>query len=303
VDTRPHPGKVAIKSPNVVTPLQVGAVGVLMALLFAIARLFIAADGDISQFVVAGSMFGDAEEVDPEIHVFDSVGYDGQFFWRLAADPVERGMETHRGVELDQEVRTTRIVYPTLAYVGALGQPGLVVWSLVGVNVLMFGALSAAAAAFARNRGQLPMTGLLVAASSGLVMSMARDLSEVTMVAAIVAGVLAIGRERYGWATAAFVLAVATHEQAAYVVLVYGVVRILVMIRGRLRGNGKPVDEGVTLAPSPGLPDLPWVGAGIAFVSVQLWMAAVLGEIPLPAPVTTMPPCPSWDCCRRWATG
>lgn len=249
---------------DALTPVHVGALAALAMLLFVLGRLVVAADGDVSRFVVAGDVWADAATVDPPIHVFDSDGYDGQFYWRLAVGPYERDEAPAHGVTLDNITRSTRVTYPTLAYVGALGQARLVTWSLVGVNVAAFGVLAGLAAAFARDRGHGAVAGLVVAASSGLVMSVARDLCEVVMVAGVVAGVVAVGRRRFGWAALAWSVAVLTHEQAVYVVAAYGAYRLAVDVRRDRR---------------PGAADLAWAVPGLAFVACQALMAALTGEV------------------------
>lgn len=249
---------------DALTPVHVGALAALAMLLFVLGRLVVAADGDVSRFVVAGDVWADAATVDPPIHVFDSDGYDGQFYWRLAVGPYERDEAPVHGVTLDNITRSTRVTYPTLAYVGALGQARLVTWSLVGVNVAAFGVLAGLAAAFARERGHGAVAGLVVAASSGLVMSVARDLCEVVMVAGVVAGVVAVGRRRFGWAALAWSVAVLTHEQAVYVVAAYGAYRLAVDVRRDRR---------------PGAADLAWAVPGLAFVACQALMAALTGEV------------------------
>src|SRR5919198_2782951 len=63
-----------------VSPLHVGLGGALLALTFVALRLAIAAHGDISRFVVAGTTFVDPARVpagDGSLHVFPSAGYDG----------------------------------------------------------------------------------------------------------------------------------------------------------------------------------------------------------------------------------
>ncbi len=245
-------------------PVQVGILAALAMTLFVGGRLLVAADGDVTKFVVAGTAWVDPAAVDPPIHVFDSSGYDGQFYWRLAVAPAERDEPAVHGVTLDNATRATRVTYPALATVVALGQPGAVAWSLVGVNVAAFGVLAGMAAAFARDRGHTAVTGLLVAASSGLVMSVARDLCEVVMVAAVVAGVVAVGRRRYAWAALAWAVAVLAHEQAVYVVAAYGLYRLAVDVR---------------VARRLGPPDLAWAVPGLAFVGCQALMAALTGDV------------------------
>lgn len=136
------------------TPVHVGLLASALALAFVGARLAVPADGDVSRLVVAGDEFTDPAAVEPEIHVLeDSGGYDGQFFWRLAVDPLEWDTSApHHGVQFDNAYRPPRIVYPLLAWLAAAGQPGLVAYTLVGVNVVGCGVVAGLAARLARSR-------------------------------------------------------------------------------------------------------------------------------------------------------
>jgi len=247
-------------------PVVVGLVAATAAFLFVGARLLIAAHDDASRFVVAGTSYVDPHTVSPPIHVFNSVGYDGQFYWRLAIDPTARTLGQVRGVRLDQRIRLTRVVYPLLAWVGAGGRPVLVIWSLLGVNIVGFGVLAGLAAALARDHGSSAWTGLFVAASSGLVMSISRDLCEVVMIAALVGGVLALERRRNVLASLALTVAVLTHEQVVLVVAVFGLYRVCTLLRERRR---------------PEATDLPWIVPGVAFVGLQLAYRKLTGKVPV----------------------
>ncbi len=247
-------------------PVHVGVLAVGVALVFVGARWFVAADRDVSRFVVAGSDFVDARAAEPGIHVFPGTGYDGQFYWRLAVSPSRLAPPAEAGARLDSGIRAGRMAYPLLAWALAAGRPGLVVWSLVLVNCIAVGCLAAAAAAFASDHGLAPAWGLLAAASSGLVMTLSRDLCEAVMLAALVTGALAVARRAPWAAAAAWSLAVLTHEQSLVVVVAYAGTRLLRVATHRAR---------------PGVEDAPWLVPGLAFVVWQLVARAAIGELPL----------------------
>ena len=240
-------------------PVRVGVLAAAITLAFVGLRWMIAADGDISQFVVAGVTFTDRDALDPPIHVFDTHGYDGQFYYRLAIDPIDTSLQSDVGIRMDSELRFTRITYPALAYAASLGNAGRVAWTLVLVNVAAMGVAGGAAAAFARGRGRAPIVGLLVVASSGLVMSVSRDLNEPTMVAGLVGGVALLDRRAHGWAAAAWTVAVLAHEQALVMVGAYALARIVDIARRRAR---------------IGAEDLPWIVPAVGFTAWQLVRAA-----------------------------
>ena len=247
-------------------PVHVGVLAAVVALGFVGVRWAVAADRDVSRFVVAGSDFVDARTVDPAIHVFRGTGYDGQFYWRLGVDPADLDTGRTRGVRLDSEIRAGRIAYPLAAWGVALGHPGLVAWSLVLANCLAVGCVAGFAAAFAADRRLAPVWGLLVAMSSGLVMSLSRDLCEVVMVAALVGGALAVGRRRPAWAALAWSVAVLSHEQSLVVVGAYAAVRVVGLVRSRAR---------------PTAADAAWAVPVAVFAAWQVACRLAIGSFPI----------------------
>jgi hypothetical protein len=222
-------------------PVHVGVLGCLMALGVVFGRLLVPADGDISRFVVAGDRYADPAAVDPPIHVIeDSWGYDGQFFWRLAVDPLQWELgRHHHGVIFDSAYRPSRPGYPVVAWALSGGHAPWAATALVATNVLAFGVVAGLGALIAQRAGKLPITGLLVATTPGLVFALARDLSDVVALAGVVAGIVALQRRRYGWATAAWVGAVATREQALVVIAGYGLWRLVTVLRSMSRAHAR----------------------------------------------------------------
>lgn len=248
------------------SPKAIGWLAGAIVVAFVVLRLLIAAEGDISRFIVAGNG-ATSTDVQPTIHVFDSYGYDGQFYWRLATNPSELRLAPYRGVQLDSPIRVSRIAYPTIAWALSLGQAAWVKWSLVLTNVLGLAALATAAAHLARRFGRPAYVGLAVASSSGLVMSVSRDLCEVIVVAAFVSGAALMSRQRYGWAAACWAVAVVTHEQALLIAIPYAAYRVVQLIRER----------SWKLA----APDLPWIVAGSAFGLWQIVCRNAIGSFPM----------------------
>jgi hypothetical protein len=245
----------------------VALVAALATLLFAGLRLVVAAHGDVSRFVVAGSVAVDAATVRPTIHVFDSDGYDGQYYWRLATNPSELQTARYRGVELDSVLRDSRIAYPSLSWLLSFGQAEWVTRSLVAVNVLAVAALAAAGAVLSRLHGRSQWWGLLLASSSGLVMAVSRDLNEATMVAGLVAGVAMLSLRRPGWAALCWLLACLAHEQALLCVVPFAVWSLVGHVRAR---SWRPTST-----------DVPWIVALAGFGGWQLWCRAVVGSVPV----------------------
>jgi hypothetical protein len=63
------------------------------------------------------------------------IGYDGQFFYYLAHDPLLRSVDPEAFLD-HPAYRYGRVLYPALAWVGALGQPAALAWSMLGLNLL-----------------------------------------------------------------------------------------------------------------------------------------------------------------------
>ena len=55
------------------------------SLCFVLLRLLLAADANITEFVRAAWPYAHRRYVPPGLHVFPENGYDGQFYYRLAA--------------------------------------------------------------------------------------------------------------------------------------------------------------------------------------------------------------------------
>ncbi len=246
---------------------SVGLLAGLIAFAFVGMRLLIAADGDISKFIVAGHVHTNAAEVRPAIHVFDSDGYDGQFYWRLATNPSEFDSTPYRGVQFDSSLRVSRIGYPTIAWALALGRAEWVKWSLVLVNVIGVAVLAASAASLARRRGRPAFAGLALASSSGIVMALSRDLCEVTMIAGLIAGLALIARQQYAWASVCWMVASLVHEQSLLLIIPYGAYRVVGMIRRREWGLG--------------VADIPWIAGVATFGLWQVTGRLLLGEFPV----------------------
>jgi len=251
-------------------PWHVGVLGCLMALGIVFGRLLVPADGDISRFVVAGDNFVDPATVDPPIYVYeDSWGYDGTYYWRLAVDPFQWDLDHHHhGVIFDSAYRPSRLLYPLLAWGLSGGHAPWAATTLVVVNVLAFGAVALFGGMIAERAGRPALSGLLLASVPGLIFAVARDLPDVVTLAVLLAGVVALQRQRWAWATVAWTLAVLSREQVLAAIAGYGIWRLVALVRRR-----------VSLSAA----DLPWLVPPVAAVLWQLvgWMR--MGELPIAA--------------------
>ncbi len=225
---------------------------------FVMLRLLVFADGDVTKFVVAGSVFTDTKRAPEGLFVRPDVGYDANFYYRLALDPLNFD-DTAYGITIegDQQLRRDRILYPVLAYVVSVGSVEAVPWALVFVNIAAMGTIGLCGGALARSSGRAPLWGLLFLGFPLLFFSLGRDLTEPLEVALLLAAFLALRRERWLWATLAFSGAVLTRETALLVVAAVGAERVWRWARRDDR---------------PGLRDLAWVAPGAVFIT---WQAVI----------------------------
>ena len=247
------------------SPRATGAVSLVGALAFVAVRLEVAAKGRISQFVLAAGPYSHAGRVPRGLELIHGIGYDGQFYYRLALDPANLHRVAY-GITLDSPFRLERIAYPALAWLLALGRPGAVAWSLVAANVLALAVLGALGGALARQAGRHARGGLLLVAYFGFVFSLGRDLTEPLAAAGMVGGLLAYRAGRPLLAGGAFSVGALSRETVLVAVGALALVRVLDVVRRRHR---------------PGWPEAAWVVPAAAFLGWQLVCRAVTSTVPL----------------------
>jgi hypothetical protein len=195
----------------------VGAIGLVY-----VAATLIRFDGDPRAFAVICP--------DPARIASGQCGYDGQFVYAIAVDPA------NAAARLDVPAyRFQRIVYPMLARALGLGQPTLIAWTLIAVNLvaLMAGTaiLESLLVAFGASRWYAPAYGLF----AGTLMPVRLDLTEPLAYALALGGVWAVLRSRVLLSGALFALAALTKETT--LVMAAGAVTG-VWVEGR-RGEGR----------------------------------------------------------------
>ena len=132
--------------------------------------------------------------------IVPGIGYDGQFYWLQATDPLVLHASTAvRISHVAAGYHLQRPAYPALAWLLAGGQTGLLPWSLLAVNVLTTLGLTAMFAHYARRRGWNPAWALVIGLAPGMLLSTTRDLSDALGTATMLAGLIAFERRRY-WA-------------------------------------------------------------------------------------------------------
>jgi hypothetical protein len=208
-------------------------VAIVLALL--VAGGLLAYHGNPTAFVRFGRVFAPRIHPPPGAVVDTPQGYDGQYFWAQALDPLLLHASTLAKFTT-QSFRLGRVAYPALAYVLAAGRPGAIPWTLLAVNVLVVLAITVAFSVYARRRGWSPAWGLAVGLLPGLLFATMGDLSDALAVAALLGGLMMWRRRRRGAAAGLLALAVLAREP-----MILGVVGVAAEgALGAWRGAGRP---------------------------------------------------------------
>jgi hypothetical protein len=137
-------------------------IAVPVATLFVVLRWMDAAHKGLGNFVIAGSLFASRRLVPKNLPVRAGLGYDGEFYYRLALDPFDLARSAV-GITFDSFSRTERIGYPFLAWLVAGGQHAPVPLALVVVNVAACGVVALAGGLLAKSAGRHALWGLVFA--------------------------------------------------------------------------------------------------------------------------------------------
>ena len=195
-------------------------------------------------------------------------GYDGQFYYYIALDPI------NARYYLDTPpYRYTRILYPLAARALALGQSGLVPYTLLLVNLLAIAGGTLAVGTWLKRRGFSPWIALIYGFYPGMAVSLVLDLTEPLGYALVALAVLLLdigGRHRLVWAGLSFALAILARETTAIFAVVYGVAQLFSGFgklgwRELIRCNWRPA---VLLLAVAGLPML------VYKVFLKLWLGS-----------------------------
>jgi hypothetical protein len=246
-------------------PAVAGLIALLAALGFALARWQTWAHGTISRFILVGSHFAVPAQLPPGVPVAPTYGYDGQFFYRLALNPLNLS-KTAYGITMDRPYRYMRIGYPALTWLLSFGQHFLVPAMLVAVNVAAIGAMGYLGGVFARQGGRHALAGLLLPGYFGLITSLSRDTAEPLAAALLLAGLLAVRARRPVLAALLLAYGALTRETVMVAVAAIAIMRVIGVLR---RGQ------------RPGRDDLVWAIPTGVFVVWEIVVKAATGSIPL----------------------
>jgi len=248
-------------------PIVPGSIALLTALAFVLARWQTWAKGDITRFILVGRHFATPSQLPPGVAVAPTYGYDGQFFYRLALNPVNFSHIAY-GIRVDQPYRYMRIGYPWLTWLVSFGQHVLVPVMLVVINIVAIGAIGYLGGMFARQGGRHALAGLVLPAYFGLLTSLSRDTAEPLAAACLLGGLLAIRARRPVLAGLLLAYGALTRESVMVAVAAVAIVDFIGVIRRRRSVR-------------PGRDDLAWALPTAAFVAWQVVVKAAVGRFPL----------------------
>ncbi|MCA1838980.1 MAG: AZOBR_p60025 family cell surface glycopolymer formation protein [Actinomycetota bacterium] len=189
---------------------------------------------DPSHFIVAGDHFVSVDQTPTKIEVQDgSDGYDGQFYYRLALEPLPH-QRTRFGVTIDNpSYRSQRIFYPFLAYILSIGNKGWVPLILILVNLVGILAVAGLAGSLVASYGFHRIAGTAVAFYPGFLLSLSRDLTEPVAIALVLASLVMLKGRHYLGAALALSLAVLTRETALLVAVLASMVWLYELVKRR----------------------------------------------------------------------
>jgi hypothetical protein len=246
-------------------PAVAALIATLAALALVLARWQTWAHGSISRFILVGRHFATPAQLPHGMPVAPTYGYDGQFFYRLALNPLNF-RPTAYGITMDRPYRYMRVGYPALTWLVSLGQHSLVPVMLVAVNIAAVGALGYLGARFAVDGGRHALAGLLLPGYFGLITSLSRDTAEPLAAAFLLAGLLAVRARRPVLAAALLAYGALTRETVMVAVAAIAIMRVVGILRNRAR---------------PGRDDLAWAVPTVAFAAWQVVVKAATGSVPL----------------------
>jgi hypothetical protein len=213
----------------------VGA-AVLIAVFLALRLLMV---GGPATFVAAGEDYVEAAVAPAELVVVKGSGYDGQFIYRMALEPLPHAQTGH-GITFDSPAyRAQRVVTPALAWTVVRLTPLESAASLLLVNVVALLVAAYFAGRLVRRFGGHAAWGILPVLSFAMVIPLARDLTEPVAWAATLAGLELWLAGRRPWAALLFTVAVLARETSLLVPAGLGLWALVELMRGRTRRGWK----------------------------------------------------------------
>jgi hypothetical protein len=177
-----------------------------------------------------GEVFVNRLLVPSKFLVFENTeGYDGQFYYVLAQKPFAKEPSV-MGVSLDDPpYRQQRFLFPVLAGLLSLGQPTLLPYVFVGINLVCLMAIAYLGTRLAERSGKHPIFGLIFALYPGFLFSLSRNVVEILEITLLLGAFLALEKKRILWAGILLSLAILARETA--LIAVFGLAAYMFLRR------------------------------------------------------------------------
>jgi hypothetical protein len=151
--------------------------------------------GNPSVLIKAGARFAAPNLLPHGVAIFPVNGYDGQFFFYLAQDPLLEGRaatpdQVHSAHIDTVAYRYQRILLPVLGWLTSWGDPDVLQWTLPLINLLAVLGPGYLIARFLARRGRSPWWSLVFMLSLGMMAGFVNDLSDPLAAGLFVAGVV-----------------------------------------------------------------------------------------------------------------
>jgi hypothetical protein len=198
-----------------------------------------------------------AQQADPDFVMAGLGHFDGVYFYTIARDPLALN-DLHTTSDLGA-FRYIHPVYGWLGWMFSLGQPSLLPWALLLINLVLVGIAAFLASKVAVELGRTPWAGLIVALNPGLIYATTVDTAE-PLAVAVLAGVVLLWLRRKYKASALLMIVLCLVRE--YFLLVPIGLLIWEWVCNRRNDTDKMAG-----------PDLIWVIAGpAAFIGWYFWI-------------------------------
>ncbi len=171
----------------------------------------VSSHGNATGFISFGRAYVGQTHPPPGALVLSSRGYDGQYFFAQARDPLLLSAKTVSSLG-PVAFRLQRVAYPLAAFLVAGGHDAVLPWTLLAVNVFLVLVLTLGFARFAIRNGWSPWWALAVGLLPGFVVATWGDMSDVMATGAMLCGLIAWSRGRRALAAVSLTVAVLARE-------------------------------------------------------------------------------------------
>ena len=200
-------------SNRAVTPLGVGLLSTLAALTLMLLVVFGKYGGNPTGLARVGERFPVSPRVAQQelVVLAGKRGNDGQQYLALALDPWQVDPGTSQA--LDNPIyRGKRLLYPLMAWVIGLGDPGLIPWTLAGLNVLAMGCAAGLVALWAQQQQLTPQWGFAALLLPGYWVTLSLDTADLLATVGLLAVGVAWSAHQRGWTSFALAAALLSRE-------------------------------------------------------------------------------------------